>query len=108
MQEGYRSEAVPAEPLTIRESLDEVVREGARRMLAAALEEEVTGFLGRGRYERGKPLRGSGNGTLPARELTVGVSAVEVRVTTPGRLLQRASPDHEELISEVVEIRGGP
>jgi transposase-like protein len=55
-------------------------------MLAAALEEEVTAFLGRDRHERsgrgepGKPFRGYRNGHLPARELTVGVNAVEVRV----------------------------
>lgn len=49
-------------------------------MLAAALEEEVTAFLGRARYERGKPFRGYRNGHLPKRELTVGVSAVDVRV----------------------------
>jgi transposase-like protein len=64
----------------ISTTLEELVREGARRMLAAALEEEVTTFLGRGRYERGKPFRGYRNGYLPQRELTVGVSAVEVRV----------------------------
>jgi putative transposase len=49
-------------------------------MLAAALEEEVTAFLGRARYERGKLFRGYRNGHLPKRELTVGVSAVDVRV----------------------------
>jgi transposase-like protein len=49
-------------------------------MLAAALEEEVTAFLGRDRYERGQPFRGYRNGHLPKRELTVGVHAVEVHV----------------------------
>lgn len=52
-----------------------MVREGARRMLAEALEEEVAAFLGRDRHERGKPFRGYRNGHLPSRELTVGVSA---------------------------------
>lgn len=65
-------------------TLEAIVREGARRMLAAALEAEVTAFLGRDRYERagerGTPFRGYRNGHLPARELTVGVNAVEVRV----------------------------
>jgi putative transposase len=65
---------------SIDTTLEQLVREGARRMLAAALEEEVTAFLGRGRYERGKPFRGYRNGYLPERELTVGVSAVKVRV----------------------------
>ncbi len=49
-------------------------------MLAAALEEEVSTFLGRDRYERGEEFRGYRNGYHPSRELTVGVSAVEVKV----------------------------
>jgi transposase-like protein len=52
-------------------------------MLAAALEDEVAAFLGRDRYARGEsgqPFRGYRNGHLPSRELTVGVSAVAVRV----------------------------
>ena len=36
----------------IEDTLDSKVREGARLMLAAALEEEVSTFLGRDRYER--------------------------------------------------------
>jgi putative transposase len=75
-------EAQAAAPIDT--TLETIVREGARRMLAAALEEEVATFLGRARYERGRergqPFRGYRNGHLPARELTVGVSAVEVRV----------------------------
>ena len=45
-----------------------------------ALEEEVSAFLGRERYERGDEFRGYRNGYHPSRELTVGVSAVEVKV----------------------------
>ena len=41
-------------------------------MLAAALEEEVSGFLGRDRYERGEEFRGYRNGYHRSRELTVG------------------------------------
>ena len=36
----------------VREALEACVREGARKMLAAALEEEVNAFLGRNRYQR--------------------------------------------------------
>ncbi len=54
-------------------------------MLAAALEAEVAEFLGRERYQRRKPLRGYRNGYLPSRELTVGVSAVEVRAPRVAR-----------------------
>ena len=64
----------------IKDTLEHVVREGARTMLAAALEEEVNGFLGRARYERGKPFRGYRNGYHAPRQLTVGVGPVEVHV----------------------------
>ena len=80
MSRAYLSREQTGERSEVPDSLEAYVREGARRMLAAALEEEVTTFLGRGRYERGKPFRGNRNGHHPARELTVGVSAVEVRV----------------------------
>jgi putative transposase len=62
------------------QTLEELVREGAQRLLAAALEEEVQAFLGRRRYERGQPFRGYRNGYHADRELTVGVGKVAVRV----------------------------
>ena len=77
MARGYQRANTAREAEIIDDTLESVVREGARRMLAAALEAEVAGFLGRDRYERGKPFRGYRNGHLPRRELTVGVSAVE-------------------------------
>jgi putative transposase len=61
-------------------TLETLVREGAQRLLAAALEDEVQGFLGRRRYERGQPFRGYRNGYHADRELTVGVGKVAVRV----------------------------
>ena len=80
VSEAYQEiEAVSASG-TLPTTLDDVVRDGARRMLAAALEAEVTAFLGRDRYQRGAPFRGYRNGTLPERELTVGVTGVPVRV----------------------------
>ena len=39
----------------------------------------MSGFLGRDRYERGEEFRGYRNGYHRSRELTVGVSAVEVK-----------------------------
>lgn len=62
-------------------------------MLAAALEEEVTAFLGRARYERSKPFRGYRNGHLPTRELTVGVSAVDVRVPRVTNVPEEVAPN---------------
>jgi putative transposase len=81
-------------------TLEELVREGARRMLAMALEEEVTAFLGRGRYERGKPFRGYRNGYLPERELTVGVSAVPVQVPRVADVPAEVAPEgfHSQVV----------
>jgi transposase-like protein len=49
-------------------------------MLAAVLEEEVNAFLGRYRYQRGQTFRGYRNGYHRARELTVGLVPVKVKV----------------------------
>ena len=59
MREVYQNEE---EANVVDDTLEAMVREGARRMLAAALEEEVSGFLGRDRYERGEEFRGYRNG----------------------------------------------
>ena len=77
MREVYQNED---DTNVVDGTLEEMVREGARRMLAAALEEEVSVFRGRERYERSEEFRGYRNGYHPSRELTVGVSAVEVKV----------------------------
>jgi putative transposase len=77
----------------IAETLEALVREGARRMLAAALEEEVTAFLGRRRYERGGDFRGYRNGTHAPRQVTVGVGAVAVRVPRVADVPAAVAPD---------------
>ena len=77
MKEVYQNEE---DENVVSDTLEGVVREGARRMLAAVLEEEVSTFLGRDRYERGEEFRGYRNGYHPSRELTVGVAAVDVKV----------------------------
>ena len=48
-------------------------------MLAATLDEEVNVFLGRERYERSDEFHRYRNGYHRSRELTVDVSAVEVK-----------------------------
>jgi len=93
VSEAYQSAGPPEVAPIVAQSLEAVVREGARRMLAAALEEEVTAFLGRGRYERGKPFRGYRNGSLPERELTVGVSGVPVAVPRVADVPVDVAPD---------------
>jgi putative transposase len=60
--------------------LEEIAREGARRLLAEMLEVEVTEFLGRVRYERAGVFRGYRNGFAPERSIGVGLGAVKVRV----------------------------
>jgi putative transposase len=61
--------------------LDDLAREGARRMLVAALETEVTEYLARNRDERdgrghAKVVR---NGRARPRKVTLGAGTVEVR-----------------------------
>src|SRR5512133_920112 len=62
-------------------SLDEIVREGARRMLAAALEEEVAAYLAAHMGERDENGRRLvvRNGHARAREVTTVAGAIEVR-----------------------------
>ena len=63
----------------VRDQLEELARDGARRMLTAALEEEVEAYLGRPRYGRTEGFRGYRNGVLP-RRLTLGAGTIELGV----------------------------
>src|SRR5438067_4201520 len=72
--------------------LDEIVREGARRMLAAALEDEVAAYIGAhaaGRDEAGRRLVVR-NGHARARQVTTAAGSVEV--TAPRVNDRRADP----------------
>lgn len=94
MTEAYQSEPNGNEPRSVvLDSLEAYVRAGARQMLTAALDEEVRAFLGRDRYERGKPFRGYRNGYHERRELTVGVGAVDVRVPRVAGVPVELAPD---------------
>src|SRR5512147_751972 len=62
-----------------RDQLEMIAREGARQMLASALEEERDAYLARGRYERSGEYRGYRNGGTP-RRLTLGAGTVELAV----------------------------
>jgi putative transposase len=93
MTEAYQSAPSGNEQQSgVLDSLEAYVREGARRMLAAALEAEVTAFLGRNRHERGAPFRGYRNGYHQPRELTVGVGAVDVRVPRVANVPAEVAP----------------
>lgn len=59
----------------VGDQIEGLAREGARRMLASALNEEVEGYLGRGAYQRGAAYRGHRNGTSP-RRLTLGSGTI--------------------------------
>ena len=83
-QEGYAVEtriSGSEAAREVRSQLDEIVREGARRMLAAALEEEVHRFV-EGYAEvlddvgRRQVVR---NGHLPKRTVITGAGPLEIR-----------------------------
>jgi transposase-like protein len=62
------------------ETLENLAREGARRMLERALAAEVDAFLGRGRYQRGgRRRRGYRNGYARPRQIGIGTWSVPVR-----------------------------
>lgn len=82
--EGQRGE--------VQDALEAYVQEGARKMLVAALEEEVTGFLERLRYQRSKQFRGYRNGYHLPREITVGLGPVEVRVPRVAKVPREVAP----------------
>lgn len=76
----------------VQDALEACVRDGARRMLAVALEEEVNGFLRRSRYQRSGVFRGHRNGYHPLREVTVGLGPVEVRVPRVSKVPPEVAP----------------
>ena len=65
----------------VRSALDELALEGAQRMLAAALEAEVEGYLERYRQERNRDGRALvvRNGHARERRVTVGSGTLTVR-----------------------------
>lgn len=78
--------------------LEAMVREGARRMLADALDAEVNEFLGRLRYARTDDFRGYRNGYLPERTVGVGMGGVEVRVPRVSDVPEGAEPFRSEIV----------
>jgi transposase-like protein len=73
--------------------LEQLVREGARKMLQSALEREVDDFLGRSGYERAGEFRGYRNGHLPERTIGVGMGAVDVKLPRVSDVPPEVSPD---------------
>src|SRR5919201_3985639 len=89
---AYHNQVTEDERNKVQDALEAYVREGARRMLTAALEEEVDTFLGRGRYQRSQPFRGYRNGYHPTREVTVGLGAVAVQVPRVAQVPPEVAP----------------
>ena len=76
----------------VKDALEEVAREGARRLLAEMLDLEVSEFLQRARYQRGQAFRGYRNGYAPERDIGVWVGAVKVRVPRVSDVPEQVAP----------------
>jgi putative transposase len=89
----------PTAPVPAPDDLiEQLVRDGAQRMLHAALSAEVDEFLGRARYQRGAGFRGYRNGHLPARTVGVGMGAVEIRQPRVRDLPDGVEPFRSEVV----------
>ena len=101
MATSYQKKRKDVQRDEVQDALEACVQEGARNILAAALEEEVNGFLERLRYQRSKNFRGYRNGYHPPREITVGFGPVEVRVPRVAKAPQEIAPQgfHSQIVS---------
>lgn len=81
MEKGTKTGAAAPAPMVVRDVLTEIAREGARKMLAAALEEEVAEYLAAAAAERDEAGRRLvvRNGHAQEREVQTGLGAVPVR-----------------------------
>jgi transposase-like protein len=83
------------------EKLAELGRLGARLVLQRAVEDEVTAFLGRARYQRTGEASGSRNGTRPKSVQTaegeINIDMPQVRGATE-RFISRVFPDSRTVI----------
>ena len=83
------------------EKLAELGRLGARLVIQRAVEDEVTAFLGRARYERTPEAAGSRNGTRPKRVQTaegeISVDMPQIRGTA-AQFISRVFPDSRTVI----------
>jgi putative transposase len=89
---SYQKKSREKQGKEVEDTLEAFVQEGARKILIAALEEEVNGFLGQLRYQRGKEFRGYRNGYHALREITVGLRPVAVRVPRVAKVPADVAP----------------
>src|SRR3984893_1110918 len=99
--EGQIEELLGDEPAANSEKLTELGRLGARLVLQRAVEDEVTAFLGRARYQRTPEAAGSRNGTRPKRVQTaegeISVDMPQIRGTA-AQFISRVFPDSRTVI----------
>jgi putative transposase len=81
--------------------IEEIAREGARRMLTSALETEISEYLEKNRdlkNEKGnrKVVR---NGYLPEREIITGIGAIKIKQP---RVDDRGTPEEERFTSKIL------
>jgi transposase-like protein len=97
---AYQSEALglsAGDPGTVA-TLEDVVRDGARRMLERALEAEVEAFLGRARYGRVRVRAGYRNGKARRRHIGVGTWSLPVAAPRVAHLAAGDPPFRSALL----------
>src|ERR1700730_204502 len=99
--EAQIQELLGEELATSGEKLAELGRLGARLVLQRAVEDEVTAFLGRARYQRTPEAAGSRNGTRPkpiqTAEGEISVDMPQIRGAAE-RFISRVFPDSRTVI----------
>jgi len=98
MARYHARKPAPTPGTVVTDTLEAVAREGARRMLAHALEAEVHVFLGRDRYAPGGLETGYRNGYGRRREIGIGTWSVEVRPPRVSDLPAGAAPFESALL----------
>ena len=86
--------------------LEQIVREGAERLLAEMLEFELDEFLQRLRYQRGQVFKGYRNGYAPARSIGVGMGRVTVRAPRVSDVPHEVAPEgfHSQVIGRYQRV----
>jgi putative transposase len=83
----------------VNQTLEELAREGARRMLERALAAEVDEFLGRSRYQRRVlEMHGYRNGYGRSRAVAIGTWPVEVRAPRVRDVPDDGEPFHSSIL----------
>ena len=82
------------------DTLEQLVRAGAQRILQEALSAELDEFLGRLRYQRSDEFRGYRNGYLPARTVGTGMGAVEIRQPRVSDVPAHLEPFQSEVVGK--------